>query len=455
MKKLKEYYLQNSHLEWIIGNGWNRSWFEFGQIPTASLLDSVVPDKPCILVCFDGHSLWVNSKALELKNIHDSSSFQVSNAKLEVDSAGKPTGLILDQSLYLFGDVLEVGTSYDNSSTPLEKRLKALEIGLKMLNSYGITSFQDALVRPGTVEAYKIYYKSRTLTSRASLSLWWSPDLNQNENLKWINEASQNEVPYGLRIKTIKVMLDGVVETKTAFLKEPYSHCSSHGMCSFEEKRLIEDFKILDSLGFQIHIHAIGDAATHLALNAFEETQKKNGPSKNRHHIAHLQIVDPQDLPRFHQLNVCANFQPFWACPDDDMYEMTKPLIGNIRFQWQYPIKTILNSGAHIGFGSDFFVSPLNPLEGIQVAVTRNLLDCSKDPFLPAEIISLKEAINAYTMGSAYMNHLDQETGSLEVGKFADFIVLDTNLFEIAQSEIHKVKVIKTFIDGKCIYERK
>jgi len=250
-------------------------------------------------------------------------------------------------------------------------------------------------------------------------------------------------------------MLDGVIETQTAYLHDHYCHhVGSFGISMFEKDNVNEIVDKLDKEDFQVHVHAIGDAAITCALNAFQLAKENNPQKKNRHHIAHIQVPNPKDVKRFAELNVCANFQPFWAAPDEDMIHLTMPLLGE-RSAWQYPIKSMIDCGAVVGFGSDWFVSSLNPLYNIQVAVTRNLIEASPEPFLASERITLEQAVRAYTLGAAYINFLEHESGSITVGKAADIIVLDRNIFKKPVNEIHQAQVVATFVNGNLVYEKK
>jgi hypothetical protein len=210
---------------------------------------------------------------------------------------------------------------------------------------------------------------------------------------------------------------------------------------------------MLDKLGFQVHFHAIGDAAIRYALDAIEEALIQNGQLGNRHHIAHIQMWDPADIPRFAELNVVANFQPLWAYADEYVTELTIPFIGEKRARWMYPIKTVQDTGAIIAFGSDWSVSTANPFPEMETAITRKSADDDSYPvFIPEERIDLETAIVAFTINAAYVNKHEDETGSVEVGKLADLIVIDRNLFEIAPEDISETKVLLTLFAGEPVY---
>lgn len=272
------------------------------------------------------------------------------------------------------------------------------------------------------------------------------------------------------RATSVKIMQDGVCETFTAALLMPYLDAHGHvtnncGLSFIDPESLKDDLRRLDAEGFQVHVHAIGDRAVREALDAIEAARLANGPSGLRHHIAHLQLVHPEDLDRFAPLGVVANFQPLWACADAQMVELTMPFLGPERSALQYPIGSLISRGVPIAFGSDWPVSSPDPLAEMHVAVTRQAppgasfgTDAGGDeaPFLPDERIALSEALRAFTLGSAYVNHLEAETGSVEVGKFADLAVIDRNVFEVDDLDggLVDARVTMTLVGGAVVYER-
>jgi predicted amidohydrolase YtcJ len=209
----------------------------------------------------------------------------------------------------------------------------------------------------------------------------------------------------------------------------------------------------LDREGFQIHVHAIGDRGVRMTLDAFEEARRINGARDSRHHIAHLQLIHPDDIPRFRKLNVVANFQPLWAYADTYITKLTEPFLGAQRSRWLYPIGSVARSGAVIACGSDWSVSSMNPLEAMQVAVTRRgLEDGAGEAWRPEELVDLQTILAGYTINGAYLNFQERQTGSIETGKAADLMVIDRNLFDIATAQIHQAKVLLTLLNGKEIF---
>jgi predicted amidohydrolase YtcJ len=252
----------------------------------------------------------------------------------------------------------------------------------------------------------------------------------------------------------VKIMLDGVMENYTAAMLEPYLVPSgTRGIPMVEPELLKRAVTALDRDGFQVHFHAIGDAAVRYALDAVEEARYENGKSDNRHHISHLQMIDPADIPRFPELDVVANFQPLWAYADAYVTELTIPFIGEERARWMYPIRSVETAGGKLAFGSDWSVSSANPLAQIETAVTRMSADDDSMPvFIPEERISLDSAIAAFTINAAFVNHHEKETGSIEVGKYADLVVIDRNLFELEPAEISAASVLLTLFEGRPVF---
>jgi predicted amidohydrolase YtcJ len=255
-------------------------------------------------------------------------------------------------------------------------------------------------------------------------------------------------------------MQDGVAENFTAGMLEPYldpTGCHEHGagLSYIDPVALLGYVTQLDAAGFQVHLHAIGDRAVREALNAIEAARTANGFNDNRHHIAHLQVVHPDDVPRFAALDVTANMQALWAAHEPQMDELTIPFIGQERASRQYVFGDLLRSGARLAAGSDWAVSSANPMRAVHVAVNRSLqgsVGGQAEPFLPNQSLALGEALAAYTVGSAYVNHLDDDTGVIEPGRLADVIVLDRDPFAVPPSEIGSTSVLATYVEGEAVY---
>jgi predicted amidohydrolase YtcJ len=249
----------------------------------------------------------------------------------------------------------------------------------------------------------------------------------------------------------VKLMLDGILESRTALMTAPYAGGGTDAGAPFIDPDLLREAVVeLDRRGFQAHFHAIGDGAVRLALDAVEAARAANGMSDHRHHVSHIEVVHPDDVPRFAQLGVGATMQPFWASDDEQMRTLRIPALGPARVGWQYPFGSLMRTGATLAGGSDWTVSTANPLLEIEVAVTR-VSPKTRDaaPFLPDERISLDDALRAFTIGSAFVNHLDAETGTIEVGKLADLVVLDRNLRSTDAGRVGDASVRLTFVEGR------
>jgi len=430
---------------WILGGGWLMSAFGPGAMPSKELLDAVVPDRPVYLSSTDGHTTWVNSKALEIAGItrdtHDPA-----DGRIDRDpETGEAIGSLQEGA----GDL--VGRHVPPWSR--EKRIEGLRYSQKMLNAYGITAVQDASVREPDLEAYAALDAQGGLSLKAVVSQWWERDqgLAQIAGM----EALRSKYTHGrVRATAVKIMQDGVMENYTAVMTEPYHvHGSPTGIPMVDPQLLKEAVTQLDAKGFQVHFHAIGDGAIRQSLDAVQAAREANGNSGQRHHISHIQMINPVDLPRFRPLGVAANFQPLWGWADEYITKLTTPFIGEERTRWMYPIAQVHASGAVIAFGSDWSVSTANPFVEMEVAVRR------ADPsipdgevFLPEQRIALPEAIAAFTMGSAWVNGMERETGSIEAGKAADLVVLDRNLFTIDPRDISETKAVLTLLDGKPVH---
>jgi len=443
---IAEYAEAHPELEWITGGGWSMSVFGPGGAPSKAILDELVPDRPVYLTSGDGHTGWANSRALEI-------------AGITAETPDPPDGLIDrdPKTGELIGSLQEGAMSLVSGHLPadtLEDQVAGLEYSRDLLHSYGITSITDAIVRELDLETYEALEQRGELDLRVVASLWWDREkgMEQIEDLVALRERHDRG---GLvRPTTVKIMQDGVMENYTAAMLEPYLVDSgTRGIPMVEPELLKRAVTALDAAGFQVHFHAIGTAAVRQSLDAVEAARVANGPLGHRHHIAHLQLIHPDDVPRFRELEVIANFQPLWAYADEYITELTIPFIGEARAQWMYPIKSVQDAGGMIAFGSDWSVSTANPFPQIETAVTRVNPSGEDTPvFLPDERIDLESALAAFTINAAFLNRHEDRTGSIEVGKLADLIVLDRNPFEVDPAEISETRVLLTLFGGETVY---
>ncbi len=454
-----EYARANPDIEWITGGGWWMDVFPGGNPPKGPL-DRVAPDRPVYLPSRDGHSAWVNTRALELAGVTRDTA-DPDDGVIVRDPEGEPWGTLHEGAMELVERLVPDETTED--------WLAGLRLAQGYLHSLGITAWQDAIVGLGsgdrTFEAYIRFAEQGSLTARVVGALWWDRHRG-DEQVEELLEARERGRVGRFAPTSVKIMQDGVLENFTAGLLEPYldadgNPTENRGKSFVDPERLKGHVTRLDAEGFQVHFHAIGDRAVREALDAIEAARRTNGPNDLRHHIAHIQLIHPSDLPRFAELGVVANAQPLWASFDGQMVHLTVPFLGPERSGWQYPFGSLRREGAALAGGSDWSVSSPDPLAEIHMAVNRvappefgeMLGDRStRDVFLPGERLDLATAVHMFTMGSAYVNHLDEVAGSIEVGKDADLVVLDRNPFEGAASEIRDARVLLTMVEGERVF---
>ncbi len=449
IEAIRAYAQAHPDADWIVGSGW--SMYDFpGGTPHRRDLDPAVGDRPAYLENRDGHTAWVSSRALALAGIDDSTPDPV-GGRIERDPDGSPTGALHESAASLIERLLPPTTD--------DERERGLLIGQAYLHSLGITAWQDASVGRRIQAAYRTVDQRGQLTGRVVGALrfmeGWDVDAIDDLIERRATGGSTRFAP-----TSVKIMVDGVLEVFTGAMLEPYlgpdgRPTDDRGILFFEPDLLRRVVTRLDAAGFQCHFHVIGDRAARVALDALEVALAVNGRTDGRHQLAHIQVIHPDDLPRFAELGATANAQPLWAHHEAQMDRLTIPFLGPERSGWQYPFGSLLRGGARLAMGSDWGVSTADPLEQMQVAVERvhPASAGAAAVFCPDERISLDQAIQAFTMGSAHANHLDESTGSLAVGNLADLVVLDRDLWDRAAGMISDARVIATFIDGRLVYD--
>ncbi|MFD9127075.1 amidohydrolase [Kitasatospora sp. NPDC059571] len=435
---------------WITGGGWSMEAFP-GGIPDRHLLDSVVPDRPVYLVNRDHHGAWTNSRALEAAGITRDTA-DPADGRIERDADGRPSGMLQEGAMQLVAVHVPPVTA--------DEQLAGLLRAQAVLHAHGITAWQDALLgeHASTADPAPAYRRAATgglLTARVRGALWW----DRARGLEQVPEllARREEFTVGtLASGTVKIMQDGIAENHTAAMLAPYltaCGCASDnsGISFIDPRELAAIVTRLDGEGFQVHFHALGDRAVREALDAVEAARRANGRRDHRHHLAHLQVVDPADVPRFRALGATATIQPLWAAHEPQMDELTIPFLGRQRAALQYPFADLVNSGAPLAAGSDWPVSSPDPIAALHTAVNRHQPGSDRPVFLPEQRITLAAALAAYTAGSAYVNHLD-DTGTITPGKLADLAVLDRDLFARPAEEIALARVEQTFVGGRRVH---
>ncbi|TQF01559.1 amidohydrolase [Kitasatospora acidiphila] len=451
LRRIREFADSHPERPWITGGGWSMESFD-GGLPTRQLLDSVVPDRPVYLLNRDHHGAWANTRALELAGLTRQSP-DPADGRIEREPDGTPSGVLQEGATGLVARLVP--------PTSAAERLTGLLRAQALLHSLGITGWQDALLgefngQPDPSDAYLAAARDGSLTARVNGALWWDRDRGAEQ----IPELADRRAAlrHGrFRADSVKIMQDGIAENFTAAMSSPYLDAcgcatANSGLSFVDPVALCSYVTALDELDFQVHFHALGDRAVREALDAVEAARAANGRRATRHHLAHLQVVHPDDVPRFARLGAIANIQPLWAAHEPQMDELTIPFLGPERAAWQYPFGSLLRAGATLAAGSDWPVSSPDPIAGLHVAVNRTEPGATDDRvFLPEQRLDLASAVAAYTAGSAHVNGLD-DTGTLRVGQLADLVVLDRDLFAAPPEEICAARVLRTYVGGALVY---
>ena len=445
------YALAHPHAEWIVGGGWSMDAFP-GGVPTAAVLDRIVSDRPVFLPNRDHHSAWVNTLALERAGI-TAATPDPADGRIERDARGEATGALHEGAMELVRRLVPRPTDDDIA--------RALRTAQAYLHSLGITGWQDALVgeglgMPDALDTYLAAQRNGSLTAGVVGALWWDRARGE-EQVADLVERRARAAAAGFDASSVKIMQDGVCETFTAAVVEPYldrhgSPTDNHGLSFIEAADLARYVQLLDAEDFQVHIHALGDRAVRDSLDAVEHAISVNGRRGNRHHLAHVQIVRPEDVPRFAELDVTANAQPLWACLDDQMTDLTLPFLSATAREQQYVFRSLVDSGTRLAFGSDWPVSSPNPLLGIHVAVNRVAFGTGTEPLLPGQQLSVVEAIEAYTRGSAFVSRRENRSGTIEIGMAADLAVIDADILAINSQALGAVRVTRTYARGRIVH---
>jgi predicted amidohydrolase YtcJ len=452
VRLVAEYAAAHPGAPWITGAGWSMEWFPSGT-PSRALLDEVVPDRPVLLSNRDFHGAWVNSPALRLAGV-GADTPDPADGRIERDADGSPQGTLHEGAVDLVARLLPPPTEHD--------LLDALLRAQAHLHALGVTGWQDAIVGeygslPDVLPTYLRAAREGALTGRVVGALWWDRNrgIEQVPDLVARRESAGGTAGVGrFRATSVKIMQDGVAENFTAGMLTPYldacgCQTANRGLSYLDPELLRTAVRLLDAEGFQVHLHAIGDRAVREALDAISCAREANGTSDRRHHIAHLQVVHPDDVPRFAQLSVTANLQALWAVHEPQMDELTIPFLGPERAAWQYPFADLLASGARLCAGSDWPVSSADPLQAMHVAVNRRPAgEPGAEPLLPGQRLEPAAFLHAYTAGSAWINGADADTGSLEVGTLADLAVLDADPLAVPPDRIGDIAVTATFVGG-------
>ena len=426
---------------WITGRGWDQTLVPGGAWPTKEVIDPVTPDNPVSLTRVDGHSVLVNSYVLKESGINRDTPDPDGGEIVRDPDTGEPTGVLKENAMSL---VKRPGRDGDQG----EEGERHLRLALEVAKTLGVTSIHHI---GGGLEFFEQAAGSGELTVR----VYYCPKLTADPGtLKQYSELKQKYSDNPLiRFGFLKSFIDGTLGSATAALFEPFNdNPSTSGVLVIEPEELEKMVLEADRLGFQIGIHAIGTRGNHLVLDAYEKAVQASGRRDSRHRIEHTQILIEEDLPRLARLGVIASMQPS-HCITDKRYAEAR--LGKKRCRYAYAWRSVLNAGAHVAFGTDAPVEILNPMDGLYAAVTRkDRAGEAGEGWIPEEKLTMEEAIELYTLGSAYASFEEELKGSIQPGKLADMAVLSQNLLEISEDKIQETEVVYTIFDGKIIYEK-
>lgn len=432
----------------IYGVGWSDALFPPNGIPRKELLDAVTTTRPLIFESVGGHTYWLNSRALAVANITRDTK-DPPNGTIDRDPAtGEPVGSLQEAAMELVRHLIPPPSAAEIQNSILYVADHFNRLGIVSWNDAGVDFGDDG--GSAMVDAYKAVRDAGKLTSHVTVSLKWKNERGMDQ-LPSLLRAAERANKLGIPTNTVKFYVDGVIPQKTAYMLAPYQNSDERGAPQIAPEVLKQAMVAIDARGMHGFFHAIGDGAVRLSLDAIEAARKANGAKPTWHMVTHLNVVDPADQPRFARLSTFAQFQPTWASWYDYM-DLTVAAIGPERAKYIYPAGSIVRAGGKLAYGADWPVGSANPLEGIEVAITRRTAgDPNARPLLPDEGVSLKEAIASHTINVAIVNGFDKITGSIATGKSADLVVLDRNIFDLPAHEISGTKVLLTLFEGKPV----
>ncbi len=435
--------------EWIVGRGWYYQAFG-GAMPTRQLLDTLVPDRPAYLIAYDGHSGWANTRALKLAGINRHTKAPANGSIVKDPRTGEPSGALKEAAMALMSVAAPKATDED--------RLAAIRAAIDEAHRLGITSVQDAGGTAADLELFDQLRKRGELTLRVYQALRADATLSEAgiEELERLRTRFADD-PL-LKTGAVKIIADGVIESHTAAMLEPYANRATvKGDARFSADQLNKVVAMLDKAGWQVMTHAIGDAAVRMTLDAYANAASVNpAPERGRRHrIEHLETIDPSDIPRFAKLGVIASMQPVHATPSPEPGDVWSVNIGEERAARGWMWASIAKTGGPLAFGSDWPVMTLDPLKGLHVAVTRTTQDgLPAGGWIPTERLALRQAINAYTRDGAWASFDEQRKGTLARDMLADIVVLTDDIFSGPASRLTTTEVAVTISDGKVVYRR-
>ncbi len=432
--------------EWVKGAGWNSGYFGAANL-NRHVLDQVVPDRPCFTMASDGHNACLNTRACEVIGLIKGTP-DPANGHFVQEADGTPSGLLYEDAIFWALDRMPALIDGDYQ--------QGVRHGQKLANRHGFTGVLDASVYERHTRVYAQLEEAGELTVRVSATA--RVDANEVpaqalERVSAIRAAHQSDM---FKVHSAKFFLDGVFENRTAAMIEPYADAKGgNAELMFSREQIMEFFPLFDAARFQLHIHAIGDEAVRAGLDGMEAARRQNGQWPGLHQIAHVQVIDPADIPRFFELGVMPNLQPLWAQVEPSITDMVQPMIGPERSRYIYANRSLIDAGATCALSSDWSVSTLNPFQIMETAITRQPPGEPHHPVLmPEQRMTREEALRGYTINAARAAWNAEKCGSLSLGKYADFIIIDQDILDCDVYEIGKTEVLLTVLGGVEVYRR-
>lgn len=441
LRQVEEYASDYPDLNWIEGRGWNHTHWDINRFPTAEELDKFENERPVWLTRVDGHAGWANSKAMELAGI-TAETEAPQGGEIIRDENGEPTGIFVDAAMDLIASEIPEPTT--------RERKLAFNNALQQMRSHGLTSVHDAGIGIRDWQLYKSVADSGHLTTRIYAMI-------SGTGATFDTLAQKGPIPSYkqdmLALQSVKIYADGALGSRGAAMINPYSDDpDNRGLLFASEGEMTNKILKTASAGYQTNVHAIGDRANRVVLNAFESVKDSLGNQGLRHRIEHAQIVSEKDIPRFKSLDIIASMQPTHSTSDLNMAE---DRVGPERIKGGYAWKTFIDQGTVVAFGSDFPVEDVNPFYGLYSAVTRQTQEGEPEGgWYPGERVSRAQALRSFTLDAAYAAHQEKVLGSLEPGKWADFILIDRDFFEIPDQEIWQTEVLESWVAGQKVYSK-
>ena len=446
-QRLRDYAAKHPGNDWVLGRGWNYAMFGPEALPNKKYLDEIFPDRPVFLEGYDGHTYWANSKALALAGITNETPDPPNSAIVRDPKTREATGALKESAQGLVARVVPKPSR--------NEKLAALRAGIRWANEHGLTRVHSA---GGDFEQLDLYNELRRqgqLSLRFYIAYFLDPPKLRAQDLDVIESARKKFHDDWIDTNAVKMMVDGVVESHTAAMLEPYSDDPSvKGKLFWEPANYLAAVAELDKRGLQLFTHAIGDYGVRTALDAYQNAEEVNRATDRRPRIEHIETVSAADIPRFGKLGVIASMQPLHSYPDADTLDVWARNAGPDRASRAWAWKSISDAGGHLAFGSDWPVVTLNPWEGVQTAVTRQTSEGKPDAgFVPEQRLTVAETVRGYTLGAAYAGRREKTEGSIEPGKLADLIIISQNIFEIDPHRLAETKVLTTIVGGRVVYQ--